>query len=266
MGGTEPRGGRVPPDDHGTGIMDATTLNVLIVVFVATAIRSTFGFGEALIAVPLLALWMPIEVAAPLAVLVSITIAAVVVVQDWRKIHVRSTGWLLAPTFVGIPLGVRLLTSGHQQAVKVGLAIVIIAFSAYFLVGRKPPQLHRDSRGWLLGCGLAAGVLGGAYGMNGPPLVVYGAMRRWSPQHFRATLQGYFLPASVVAMAGYWFAGLWVSAVTHYYLISLAVMLPAVFLGRALNHRLEGDTFLAYVHVGLIGIGALLLIQAVHRP
>jgi hypothetical protein len=33
-------------------------------------------------------------------------------------------------------------------------------------------------------------------------------MRRWSPQHFRATLQGYFLPASIVAMIGYSLAGL----------------------------------------------------------
>jgi uncharacterized protein len=39
-------------------------------------------------------------------------------------------------------------------------------------------------------------VFGGAYGMNGPPLVVYRAMRRWSPPHFRAILEGYFLPAS----------------------------------------------------------------------
>ncbi|HWF86473.1 MAG TPA: sulfite exporter TauE/SafE family protein, partial [Vicinamibacterales bacterium] len=176
-------------------MMDATSVDVLVVVFVATAIRSTFGFGEALVAVPLLALWMPIDVATPLAVLVSITIAAVVIVQDWRKIHVRSTGWLLAPTFLGIPLGLALLTSGHQQIVKGVLAAVIIAFSGYSLVWRTPPELRRDSRAWLLSCGLAAGVLGGAYGMNGPPLVVYGAMRRWSPQHFRATLQGYFLPA-----------------------------------------------------------------------
>jgi uncharacterized protein len=242
--------------------MTATTMNVVAVMFAATVIRSTFGFGEALIAVPLLALWLPIDVAAPLAVLVSITIAAVVVVQDWRKIHVRSTGWLLAPTFAGIPLGLALLTSGHQHLVKALLAIVIIAFSGYFLLGRTPLHLRRDSRAWLLGCGLAAGVLGGAYGMNGPPLVVYGAMRRWSPQHFRATLQGYFLPASVVVMAGYWIAGLWVPAVTRYYAISLAAVLPAIFLGRFINHRLRGDAFLVYVHAGLVCIGALLLIQA----
>ena len=53
---------------------------------------------------------------------------------------------------------------------------------------------------WLFGFG--AGVLGGAYGMNGPPLVAYGALRHWSPKRFRATLQGYFLPASLVGIAG----------------------------------------------------------------
>ena len=72
-----------------------------------------------------------------MAVLLSITIAAVVVIQDWRKIHLRSTGWLLAPTLPGIPLGIALLTSVHQQAVKAVLAILIVAFSGYFLWVKK---------------------------------------------------------------------------------------------------------------------------------
>jgi uncharacterized membrane protein YfcA len=249
--------------------VDTTTLHVLLVVFFATLVRSTFGFGEALIAVPLLALSLPVRIAAPLAVLLSITVAAVVVVEDWQKIHVRSTGWLLAPTFVGIPLGVWLLTGGHQNVIKAALAILIMLFSGYSLLasrlGAKPPQLDHDSRPWLLGCGFLAGVLGGAYGMNAPPLVLYGAMRRWSPQHFRATLQGYFLPASIVATIGFWLAGLWVPAVTHYFLLSLIVTLPAIFLGRALNHRLRGDSFLEIVHAGLICVGLVLLIQALRH-
>ncbi len=240
---------------------DTTTVEVLAVVFVATLIRSTFGFGEALLAVPLLAFVLPVAVAAPLVVLMSITVAALVVAQDWRMIHIRSTGWLLAPTFAGVPLGVLLLSSGHQRVVKAVLALVIVGFAGYFLVGAKPPELQKDSRGWMLGCGFVAGVLGGAFGMNGPPLVVYGAMRRWSPQHFRATLQGYFLPASVVAMAGYWMAGLWVPAVTRYYLLSLPVAVPAILLGRAINGRMRGDAFLKYVYVGLAVVGMLLLLQ-----
>ncbi len=252
-------------DLHVRGKMEHTTWLVLLVVFFATLVRSTFGFGEALIAVPLLALFLPVAIAAPLAVLLSITIAAVVVAQDWRKIHLRSTGWLLAPTFLGVPPGILLLTSVHQRIVKAALAIVIMVFAGYFLLNRNPPELREDHRGWLLGCGFLGGVLGGAYGMNGPPLVVYGAMRRWSPQHFRATLQGYFLPASLVAMAGYWFAGLWVPAVTHYFLISLLAALPAIFLGRALNHRLRGDLFLKYIYAGLICLGVLLLAQAIRH-
>jgi uncharacterized membrane protein YfcA len=245
--------------------MNTTILLILPIIFCATLIRSTFGFGEALIAVPLLALMLPIEVAAPVAVLLSITIAAVVVAQDWRKIHVRSTGWLLAPTFLGIPLGIAALTSAHQSAIKGGLAILIVAFSGYFLSGRKTPELVDDSRRWLLGCGFLAGVLGGAYGMNGPPLVIYGTMRRWSPQHFRATMQGYFLPASVVAIGGYWLAGLWTPAVTHLYLISLPAALPAILLGRVINRRLRGDEFLKFVHWGLVVVGIVLVVQAIYK-
>ena len=245
--------------------MYATTLHVLIVVFLATLFRSAFGFGEALIAVPLLALFLPLKVAAPLAVLVSITIAAVVVAQDWRKIHVRSAGWLVAASLFGIPVGLLLLTSSHQQAVKIALAIFIMAFSLYSLLGRKPPELKTDSKVWLLGCGFVAGVIGGASGMNGPPLVIYGAMRRWSAQHFRATLQAYFLPASIIGMSGYWLAGLWVPIVTHYYLLCLPALLPAILLGRVVNHRLQGDTFLKYVYVGLAGIGVVLLAESMRR-
>ncbi len=244
-------------------IVDSTTVHILLVVFVATLVRSAFGFGEALIAVPLLALVIPLRVATPLAVLISITIAGIIVAQDWKKIHLRSTEWLVISTLFGIPLGLLLLTNSHQRVVKAALAILILAFSAYSLSGRRPPELPRDSRRWLIGCGFCAGVLGGAYGMNGPPLVIYGSMRRWSAQHFRATLQGYFLPASILGMVGYWFAGLWVPAVTHYYFVSLLGMLPAIWLGRMLNHRLHGEAFLKYVHLGLAGIGVTLLVQSI---
>ena len=72
-------------------------LSVLTILFIASFIRSAFGFGEALIAVPLLAFAMPVEVAAPIAALVSITVAVVAIAQDWRHIHFRSAAtcfWL----------------------------------------------------------------------------------------------------------------------------------------------------------------------------
>ena len=242
-------------------MVDWTLVQVLIVLAFATVIRSAFGFGEALIAVPLLALMIPVEVAVPVAVLASLTVAGVVVVQDWRHIHFRSAAWLVLATLVGTPLGLLLLIEVPGPTVKAILAAVIIAFSMYCLLYRKrQTALEDDRHAWIFG--FVAGVLGGAYGINGPPLVVYGALRGWSPQHFRATLQGYFLPASLLAMGGYWLAGLWTSAVTHYYLVSLPVIVVAILLGRELNRRMTGSAFLLYIHLGLIVVGTVLLVQS----
>ncbi|MDB5116853.1 MAG: sulfite exporter TauE/SafE family protein [Mucilaginibacter sp.] len=242
--------------------INAITINILLVIFIATMFRSAFGFGESLVAVPLLALWVPLNVAVPLSVLVSISIAAVVVVQDWKKIHFRSAGGLILFTLIGIPLGLLLLLYMDERVVKAILGTVIALFSIYLLLGKQLKELKTDNFAWLFGCGLLAGILGGAYGINGPPLVIYGAKRRWSAQHFRATLQGYFLVASIVGMIGYWLSGLLVTSVIHYYLLSLPVMLPAVFIGRFINHRFHGENFFKYVYVVLLGIGLFLLINA----
>jgi uncharacterized protein len=238
------------------------TAYVLTVIFVATLIRSTLGFGEALVAVPLLALRLPLSVAAPLAVLVSIAMATVIVLQDWRHLHVRSASGLIVAALPGIPLGILLLSEGNERTLKVILGVVIIGFSLYFLAGRGTAHINENQRGWLLGCGFLSGVLGGACGMNGPPLAVYGALRRWSPQHFRATLQGYFLVASLASLIGYAVLGIWTVAITRYFLLSLPAVVIATLLGRTVNNRMKDQGFFRLVYVGLIVIGTLLVFQA----
>jgi uncharacterized membrane protein YfcA len=242
---------------------DAVTVYVIGIVFIATLVRSTLGFGEALVAVPLLALSMPVTVAAPLAVLVSVVVAGVMVARDWRHIEFRSAGGLVLSSLVGIPLGVLLLAQVDDHLVKLMLGAVIVAFSAYSLADRRIRRLHHDHAAWLLGCGLVSGILGGAYGMNGPPLVVYGALRGWSPHQFRATLQGYFLPASIVGLMGYASMGLMTTTVTRYFLLSLPAVGVAILLGRVVNRMLSGAGFFRFVYAGLLLIGAVLLVQAI---
>lgn len=229
-------------------------------------IRSSIGFGEALVAVPLLAFFIPVRVAAPLAVLVSITIAVIVVAQDWRHIHLRSAGWLLAATLFGLPLGLLLLTHAPERLVKAGLGTLILMFALFCLAGSMRLHLASDNRLGLLVCGFLAGILGGAYGINGPPLAIYGSLRRWPAQHFRATLQAYFLPASILGMCGFWSAGLWTSEVTRNYLICLPAVIPAVFIGRIVNRRLSSGAFSGYVYSGLAIIGLALVAQSLAHP
>ena len=242
-------------------MLNPTITYVLCVVFVATLFRSAFGFGEALVAVPLLALRIPVMVAAPLAVLLSIMIAGIVVAQDWRDIHRKSAFWLVISTLAGIPLGLIILKTANDRLIKILLASILLAFSLYSLFNQHRFHLRRDRLSWLLGFGFCAGVLGGAYGMNGPPLAIYGSLRRWPAREFRATLQGYFLPASLVGLLGYWIAGFLSSVVIRYFVLSLLPVFVAVLIGRQINRKLHGRSFLGCVYLVLIVIGLTLLIE-----
>ena len=244
--------------------MPSIILPIIIISFIATIVRSTFGFGESLVAVPLFVLFVPLEVAVPLSVLMSVLVAMVVVIQDHKAIHIASARWLILYALLGIPIGLLILKYGNGYWVKIGLGLLIIGYSVYTLLKKRTLHLEEDSRFWLFVCGFLSGVLGGAYGINGPALVVYGNMRRWSAQHFRATLQAYFLPASFIGIVGYAVQGLMGWAVIKYFLLCLPAIVPAIFLGRYLNRKLNGPSFFRYVYGGLVVIGLLLILFTVY--
>jgi hypothetical protein len=98
--------------------------------------------------------------------------------------------------------------------------------------------------------------------MNGPPLAIYGTLRGWSPRQFRATLQGYFLVASVAGLIGYGAAGVWNASASRYFVMSLPCVLIAILVARRLNRRAEDPRFFRAVYGGLIAIGVILIAQA----
>ncbi len=239
--------------------MNTTLLCVLFISFIAALVRSTLGFGESLIAVPLFLLFLPVTVAVPLSVMMSILIALIIVVQDHRNIHFQSAKCLVFYAILGIPFGLLLLLYANETWVKAFLGILIIVYSLYALFNKKQTALKTNHNKLLFLCGFLSGLLGGAYGLNGPPLVVYGNLKQWSTKHFRATLQAYFLPVSFVGLIGYYVKGLVTTEVNYYFGWSLLAVIPAVFLGRWLNHKLTNQSFFKYVYIGLISIGLLLI-------
>lgn len=232
---------------------------VLLISFIASLVRSSFGFGEALVAVPLLLFFLPAEVAVPLAVMLSVVIALVIVIQDHRKIHFESAKWLILYALLGLPLGIYILLYADEKIVKIVLATLILLYSLYSLFSKASRVLLKESKWGLFVCGFLSGVLGGAYGLNGPPLVIYGNLRRWSPTHFRATLQAYFLPVSLLSVIGFYFKGLLTPEVNTYFLYSLISSIPAIFLGRYINRKLKDGFFFKFVYYGLMVISLILL-------
>lgn len=236
--------------------MELTAIT-LVILFVSTLIRATFGFGDALTSMPLLTLVIGIQVATPLVALVALTIAAVIVLGSWREIEVRDAWRLVLSSFVGIPLGLVLLKFAPEDLIVGFLGLVLILFGLYRLLRPGLPWII--SRGWAYPLGFLAGMLGGAYNTNGPPIVLYGSLRGWTPERFRATLQGYFLMTSVLIVLSHGIAGLWTARVLRLYLLALPVILLAILLGSWLNARIPAKRFEYLLFVALILLGVLLL-------
>jgi hypothetical protein len=234
---------------------------VAAVFFLSTLTRSTFGFGDALVAMPLLFLFIDVDQARPLGALMSVATAILIVAQDWRRIHFRSVWRLIVAALFGMPLGHYVLAGINPALAKATLALALLAFSVYSLV--RPRLERRISEHWIWPTGLCAGALGMAFNMPGPVLVVYGTLRQWRARRFRATLQGYFLPTGTIILL--WHVGdgayrnwtlLWL------FLISLPFVVLAIPLGRMLNNRVRGRGFERYVYVLLLLMSLVLLANA----
>jgi uncharacterized membrane protein YfcA len=234
---------------------------ILATVFLAAFVRGAFGFGDALIGMPLLALFVPLTFATPLMALVGPTLAVLILAKEWRSLDVRGAGVLIASTLAGIPVGLWGLKRIDGRIVNLILAAVIILFALYNLL--KPGLLKlRTSRSAPL-FGFAAGILGAAYNTNGPPVIFYGALRGWAPESFRATLQGYFLPTGTAILIGQGIAGMLRKPVLTSYLYALPLLALAVALGRALGSRIPATRHAGWIYAIMLGTGLVLLIKTI---
>jgi uncharacterized membrane protein YfcA len=241
-------------------MIDASFFFVAAVLFCAAFIRSALGFGDAVLAMPLLAMALGVRTATPLVAFVGPTISLMILAGSWRKVEFKAAGRLVAATLIGIPVGVYGLARLPEAPLKIALGLVILLYGMFGLA--RPRARIREERPWMpWALGVSAGVLGGAYNTNGPPVVAYGMLRGWPRDSFRATLQGYFLPAGLAILAGHGLAGLWTAPVLKFYVYSLPGIVLGVLLGGLLNKKMTGAIFATLVYSSLALIGAAMLLR-----
>ena len=235
-------------------------ISVFAIFFTSTFVRSSLGFGDALVAMPLLTLVLGLKTATPTVALVATTIAIIILVKNWKIADLKATFHLVLSSFVGIPVGLVLLKGVDEDFMKSLLGVILILYGFYNLL---KPHFGKISGhlGFAFLFGFIAGILGGAYNTNGPPVVVYGTLRRWSPGHFRATMQSYLLPTGFMILVGHGLSGLWTTQVFKTYIFSLPVVFLAIFIGGKAHEAMTQKHFDRYVNAALICMGAVLLIR-----
>ena len=229
---------------------------ILIAIFAGSFVRSAFGFGDAMLSMPILAMLVGLEVAAPLIAIVECMISSVILSRGWRQVEMRSVWMLVLFSLIGIPVGIYFLKNLDARLMKLLLAVLIILFTGWMFFNKRKTRLKNRKLAPLFG--LLAGIVGSAYNTNGPFAVIYGSLRGWDAQKFRATLQGYFLPVTLFIVTGHAIAGNITPEIIKYSGFSIPVVFLAFWLGNKLHHSIQPEKFRKYV-LGLLFVLAVLL-------
>ncbi|MGG3743036.1 sulfite exporter TauE/SafE family protein [Paenibacillus chibensis] len=234
-------------------------------VFIGSLMRSMFGFGEAIVSMPLLTLLpIPLQTSVSLIGLAGLTVAVLTVFSGWRHIERPVLIRLGISTVIGIPVGLYVLKSIPSHIITSGLGIFLMGYGVYCLMKSRLSQTSDKpllvSRGWVWPFGFAAGVLGSAYNINGVPVMIYGTLRRWAPERLRGTLQAHFLISGVLVVAGHALGGLWTSDAFVLYAYSLPAILLATGLGVLFSKRIPARRFERILFMIIIGLGILLML------
>ncbi len=231
---------------------------VFIIVFVAIFTQTVTGFGLALISMPLLVLVLDIQVASPLVALVAGVAELLLLLHYRADLNVRAVARLIVASLVGIPVGVLLLRQVDEGVITAVLGLFIVVYALYALIGWRLPELAHNA--WAYGFGFVAGVLGGAYNISGPPVIVYGNCRRWPPAEFKSNLQGFFVVSSYTVIATHALSGSFTPAVWQNFLWALPAIALALVIGFRVDKWLNPDRFRQIVLVVLVVLGISLLV------
>jgi uncharacterized membrane protein YfcA len=242
-------------------MIDTTTLGlILLILFLATLLRAIAGFGESVLAMPLLTLLVGVTTAVPIVALLAATLSVGLLVEQRRRVEWRAALRLIGWSLLGIPFGLLLLRAVPPSYGQRVVGTLLVAYGGYCLLGPRLPRVPATP--WTALFGLLSGIIGGAYSTNGPVVVVYGTLQGWSPAQFHSTLQAYFLVTGLTIVLGHALTGLWTPLVLGVYLAALPGVGVGLWLGRRWRARLPVAHFQRLVYLLLVVLGLLIWLRA----
>lgn len=201
-------------------------------MLLASFIRAMTGWAFSIIAVPMLSLVFPPEQAVVLNILLALAATLKNVPAMRGQVSRRIFLPLLLSGLVGTPVGYWLHTVIGDAGLRLVMGLLVLALSAAMLL--IPPRPQVLTLPALTLAGLASGVLGGAVGIAGPPVVVLFMLTATDMGQARATLALGLMTVCLMATCAYLFGG----HITPPVLLLFTLALPVVLLGDTLGNRL----------------------------
>ncbi|WP_172195069.1 sulfite exporter TauE/SafE family protein [Saccharibacillus qingshengii] len=213
----------------------------MLIIFAASFTQSLTSFGFALIALPLLSLFLPLHQAVPIIVILSLLVCLTVVIPNRRDVNVRQVWLLILAGMVAAPFGTYLLLVVSPSVLKSATGILITVFAALMLLGRSVPI--RSERTAFVTAGLLSGLLNGSISVSGPPLALILSNQGMSKQAFRANLALNGVVLNIVSVLSFAAGGLLDSGTGHFLLWTLPAMGLGAWAGARAVSRFDEARF-----------------------
>jgi len=245
-----------------TFVMSITEIIFLAGFIVALGhfIKGLSGFASALFAIPLLALFLDIKFVVPVFLLFDFISGLILTIQTRKSINKNEVLLLLSGLIFGTGIGTFILVSFGNELLKRIFGVFVILFALKILIWDNENGKRQISKIWAPVSGFVGGCVGGMFGLNGPPMVLYLAHQVKDKQIFRATLYGVFFVDACYRLILYSFSQLITLEVVKFALYLTPFLLVGLFLGTKLHAKINESIFKKIIGLILTVTGIFLVI------
>ena len=237
-------------------------LYIILLAAGASFVQRTIGFGFGIFIMTALPFLMPsYGEAVTLSGLLSLTSAAVVMVKYLKYVTWKRFLPIVASFVIFSTLAICMLEKIEGHAMRMILGIVLIIISLYFSFFKdKLQKIIRPTPGWQLGAGAASGVMGGLFGMHGPPVVLYLVASEPDKDHYMGMIQTYAFVTNLTMLAVRAWNGYVTPTVGTTYIYGLIGLAVGVLVGNWAYNRIPNRifTYVVYAYIAISGLVILL--------
>ncbi len=230
-----------------------------IICLGAGFVQGLSGFGSALVAMPLLLLFLPGRMAVPFCILMGLVITFQLGIGLKRHLDVRKIAPLFLGCLPGIICGTLLLKNMDNLFISKALGFILVAYSLFqILIKQKQIRLNPL---WGIVAGFLTGVIGAAFSAGGPPTIIYTSLNRWDKDSIKATLTGFFFLTGILIAAAHALAGITTLAVLKLFLASIPFAATGTLAGTVLYRKISYHGYLRLIYLLLLFMGLMLLVS-----
>ncbi len=236
-----------------------TTLIYILSCVGAAFVQRVSGFGFGIFIMTVLPFLLPsYGEATTLSGLLAMVTSCVIVVRHWRHIMWRRLLPILVTFLIVSFVAVCFVSTAGDALLKRLLGGILIAASLWFLLFNEKVQLH-PSLPVQLSMGTLSGVMGGLFGMQGPPAVLYFLAASADKHSYMAMAQAYFLFGNLSMTLFRAQHGFLTVRVGEMWLYGLAAVLAGTWIGSMVFRRISAPLLrrIVYLYMAVSGIAAI---------